>query len=120
MPFQITHVCPKFCEPSTASADFVNNRAGSIPKFYGSGSEFQATFGSGSYRFHLKLNFRSRFYTVRFFGSGGSNILAKKCPNFFQIEYLVQIFLKMYTFILLIFDNIIEKHALLQISIISY
>ena len=34
------------------------SRAGSIPKFFGSGSVFQATFGSGSDQFYCKYEFR--------------------------------------------------------------
>ena len=54
----------------------VDIRAGSVPEFFGSGFEFEATFGSGSNRFYLKLNFRFRFYKVRFYGSDGFNILS--------------------------------------------
>ena len=67
---------------------WIDTRAGSIPKFFGSGSEFQATFGSDSNRFYLELIFRFRFWTLRFLGSEGSNSLAKKCPNFCKVKYL--------------------------------
>ena len=76
-------------EANTANLDIhVISRAGSIPKFFGSGSEFQATFGSDSNRFYLELIFRFRFWTLRFLGSEGSNSLAKKCPNFCKVKYL--------------------------------
>ena len=59
--------------------------AWSIPEFFGSGSEFEHTFGSGFNRFCQKYKFRVRFWRVWFFGSDGSKFWAYKCPISYQI-----------------------------------